>query len=53
MKRKLLAIFTMTFVFIVSITSEEKIVFSYHYGVYDDIGFFSNYSGLLLVLIIK
>jgi len=46
MKNKLLVLFIMTFVFIVSITSEEKIRFSYHYGVYDDIGFFSNYSGI-------
>ena len=53
MKNKLLVLFIMTFVFIVSITSEEKIRFLYHYGVYDDMDSFQIIQVLLLVLIIK
>ena len=46
MKKKRFILFTLAFVILASITSEENNQFSYHFGVYDDIGFFSNYSGI-------
>jgi hypothetical protein len=44
--KKYLILFLLTFISIITIASEEKKVFYCHYGVYDDIGFFSNYSGI-------
>lgn len=46
MKKKAIILFTLAFVILASIASEENNLFSYHFGVYDDIGFFSNYSGI-------
>ena len=46
MIKKAFILFTLAFVIIASIAAEENNTISYHLGVYDDIGFFSNYSGI-------